>query len=40
MSSGTIAQWVERGVINGKVLCSRLKRDRFHFLFGLLSLFK
>ena len=35
-----IAQWVERSAINGQVPCSRLIWTRFHFLFGLLSLFK
>ena len=38
--NGQIAQLVERGAINRKVLCSRFIRARFHFLFGLLSLFK
>ena len=35
-----VAQSVERGTNKGMVLCSRLIRTRFHFLFGLLSLFK
>ena len=35
-----VAQSVERGTNNGMVLCSRLIRTRFHFLFGLLSLSK
>ena len=39
VSGGPLAQSVERGADNGKVLCSRLIRNRFHFLFGLLSLF-
>ena len=39
-SNGPLAQWVERGANNGKVVCSRLIRTRFHFLFGLVSLFK
>ena len=40
ISNGALAQSVERGANNGKVLCSSLRRTRFHFLFGLLSLFK
>ena len=40
VSIGPLAQSVERGANNGKVLCSRLIRTRFDFLFGLLSLFK
>ena len=40
VSNGPLAQLVERGANNLKVLCSRLIRTRFHFLFGLLSLFK
>ena len=45
VSNGPLAQLVERGARNRKVLCSRfiltrLIRTRFHFLFGLLSLFK
>ena len=40
VSNGSLGQSVERGSNNGKVLCSRLIRTRFHFLFGLLSLFK
>ena len=38
MSSGTIAQRVERGAIDGKVLCSRLFPTRFHYLFGLITI--
>ena len=40
VSSGKLAQLVERDASNGKVACSRLTRTIFHFLFGLLSLFK
>ena len=40
VSNGPLAQSEERGANNGKVLCSRLMRTRFHFLFGRLSLFK
>ena len=40
MSSGPLAQLVEDGADNGKVLCSRLIRTKFNFLFGLFSLFK
>ena len=40
VSSGLLAQSVERGPDNGKVRCSRLKRTGFHFLFGIVSLFK
>ena len=40
LSNGPLAQSVERGSNNGKVLCSRLKQITFHFLFGLLSLFE
>ena len=39
-SNGPLAQSLERGANNGKVVCSRLIRTRFHFLFGLVSLFK
>ena len=39
VSNVQLAQSVERGANNGKVLCSRLIRSSFHFLFGLLSLF-
>ena len=39
VSGGPLAQSVERGANNGKDLFSRLIRNRFHFLFGLLSLF-
>ena len=39
VSNDPLAQSVERGANNGKVLCSRLIRTRFRFLFGLLSLF-
>ena len=38
--NGLVAQSVERGTNNGMVLCSRLIRTRFHFLFGILFLFK
>ena len=38
VSDGPLAQSVERGDNNGKVVCSRLIRTSFHFLFGLLSL--
>ena len=40
IANGPLAQSVERGANNGKVACSRLVQTRFHFLFGLLSLFK
>ena len=41
LSNGLLAQSVERGANKVKVLvCSRLIRNRFHFLFGLLSFFK
>ena len=40
VSNGPLAQLVERGANNRKVLCSRFILTRFHFLFGLLSLFK
>ena len=42
VSSGPLAQLVERGANNGKVLCSKVIRNIFPFLseFGLLSLFK
>ena len=40
VSSSQLAQLVERGANNSKVLCSRLIRTKVHFLFGLLSLFK
>ena len=39
VSNGPIAQSVEHGANNGKVLCSRLIRTRFNFLSGLLSPF-
>ena len=39
-SNGQIAQLLERGANNGKVLCSRILRTRIHFSYGLLSLFK
>ena len=39
VSNGPVAQLVECGANNGKVLCSRLKRTRFRFLFALLFLF-
>ena len=34
VSNGPLAQLVERGANNGKVLCSRLIWTRFHFLFA------
>ena len=37
VTNGTLAQLVERGTDNSKVLCSRLMQTRLHFLFGLLS---
>ena len=40
VSNAQLAQSVERGANNGKLLCSRLIRSSFHFLFGLFSLFK
>ena len=40
VSNAPLAQLVERGTNNNEVVCSRLIRTRFHFLFGLLSLFK
>ena len=40
VSIGPLAQSVERGTNNGKVVCSRLIPSRFHFLFGLLSISK
>ena len=40
LSNGPLVKSVARGANNGKVLCSRLKRTRFHFLFGLLTHFK
>ena len=40
VSNAPLAQSVDRGANNGKVACSRLIQTRFHFLFGLLSLFK
>ena len=40
VSSGPLAQSVERSANKRKVPCSRLIRTRFHFLFELLSLFK
>ena len=39
VSNGTLAQSVERGANNGKVVCSGLIGTGFHFLFGLFSLF-
>ena len=39
VSNGTLAQSVERGSNNGKVVCSVLIGTRFHILFGLFSLF-
>ena len=35
-----LVQSVERGANNAKVMSSRLIRRRFHFLCGLLSIFK
>ena len=40
VSGGPLAQSVERDAKKGKVLCSRLVRTNFRFLFGLLSLSK
>ena len=40
ISENFIKMFVERGANNNNVLCSRLVRTKFHFLFGLLSLFK
>ena len=37
VSNAPSAQSVERGTNNAKVVCSRLIRTRFYFLFGLLS---
>ena len=39
VSNDSLAQSVERGANNSKVVCSGIIRTRFHFLFGLLSLF-
>ena len=36
--NGPLAQSVERGANNAKVMSSRLIRTRFPFLYGLLSL--
>ena len=38
--NGPLAHSVKRGASNTEVLCSRLIRTRFYFLFGLVSLFK
>ena len=40
VSNAPLAQLVERDTDNCKVVCSRLTRARFHFLFGLLSPFE
>ena len=40
VSNALLAQSVKFGANNIKVLCSRLIRTKFHFLFGMLSLFK
>ena len=40
VSSDLLAQLVERGANNAKVVSSRLLRTSFHFLSGLLSVFK
>ena len=40
MSSGPLAQSVERGANNDKVVCLRHIRTRFVFLFGLASRFR
>ena len=40
VANAPLAQLVERGANNGKVVCSRFIRTRFHFLFGLVLLFK
>ena len=39
VSNDSLAQSVKRGANNGKVMFSGLIRTRFHFLFGLVSLF-
>ena len=38
MSSGQLAQLVERGADKCKVVCSRLIRTSLHILFGLASI--
>ena len=38
--NGPLAQSVDYGANNAKVVFSRLIRTRFHFLFGLASLYK
>ena len=40
VSNGPLAQSVERGANNAKVVFSRLIRIRFYFIFGFVSLFK
>ena len=40
VSNAPLAQLVECGTDNGKVVCSRLTRAGFHFIFGLLSPFE
>ena len=40
VSNGPLAQSLERDASNDKVMVSRLIGTRFHFLFGLNSLFK
>ena len=39
VSNAPLDQSVDRGANNNKVICSRLIRTNFHFLFGMLPLF-